>query len=149
MTPEEAAYKLRRSLAAKLRYQQAPEREAYRHAKARCQNPKNTAYKNYGGRGITFEFESFEQFFAEIGARPVGLTLDRIDNSQGYKPGNVRWATPSEQQANKRPQITKSGHTGIVAQKDGKFQVWCKSQYVGCRKTLEDAIKLKESYEVQ
>lgn len=145
MTPEEADYKRRRSLAAKLRYQQAPEREAYRHAKARCQNPRNTTYKNYGGRGITFEFESFEQFFKELGPRPAGLTLDRIDNNQGYKPGNVRWATMVVQQVNKRAKPTKSGHVGISAQLDGSFQVWHKSLYVGYRKTLEEAIKLKES----
>jgi hypothetical protein len=59
-------------------------------------------YTNYGGRGIQFLFDSFEQFYAEIGPRPAGLTLDRIHNDGHYEPGNVRWATRSEQNRNRR-----------------------------------------------
>lgn len=125
-----------------------PLKSIYLMARARCTNPNNQDYKYYGARGITFEFGSFEQFTAAVGLRPHGRTLDRIDNSQGYKPGNVQWATPTEQARNRRPQRTKSGHTGITKTKDG-FTVRHKSKYIGCTKTLEDAIKLKESYEVQ
>lgn len=80
----------------------SPAHQSYYHARERCNNPSSKRYAYYGGRGITFEFESFEQFFKELGPRPAGLTLDRIDNNQGYKPGNVRWATASEQNCNKR-----------------------------------------------
>lgn len=79
-----------------------PEYDAYMHAKYRCTNPKAQRYKNYGGRGIKFLFTSFEQFFAELGPRPRGKTLDRPDNEGNYEPGNVRWATPKQQANNRR-----------------------------------------------
>lgn len=73
--------------------------------KQRCTNPKNPSYKNYGGRGISMcpEWaEDFDVFHAAVGDAPEGMTLDRIDNDGDYEPGNVRWATPSQQQNNKR-----------------------------------------------
>ncbi len=79
-----------------------PEHIAYRHAKGRCSNPTDVAWKDYGGRGIKFLFTSFEQFFAELGPRPEGKSLDRINNDGNYEPGNVRWATHSEQVKNQR-----------------------------------------------
>ena len=79
-----------------------PEYGSYRNAKERCNNPHNDAYPRYGGRGIKFLFTSFEQFYAEIGPRPKGLTLDRINNDGNYEPGNVQWATYLEQATNKR-----------------------------------------------
>jgi len=124
-----------------------PLKSIYLMARARCTNPNNQDYKYYGGRGITFEFETFEQFIKAVGPRPNGRTLDRIDNSQGYKLGNVKWSTPTEQACNRRPQKTRSGYTGITETKNG-FTVRHKSKYIGRTKTLEDAIKLKESYEV-
>lgn len=78
------------------------EYQTYLSAKNRCTNKKNAGYKNYGGRGIEFRFASFERFFAELGPRPKGLTVDRIDNDGHYEPGNVRWATPKQQQNNTR-----------------------------------------------
>jgi hypothetical protein len=54
-------------------------------------------------RGILFKFESFEQFYAEIGPKPTAAhQLDRIDNDKGYEPGNVRWATKSQNERNRR-----------------------------------------------
>jgi len=75
---------------------------SYNGAEQRCNNLKNIAYKDYGGRGIKFLFTSFEQFFAELGPRPEGKTVDRINNDGNYEPGNVRWATWEEQGYNKR-----------------------------------------------
>ena len=80
-----------------------PERTAYYNARARCNNRNTKYWKDYGGRGIQFLFTSFEQFFAEIGPRPTPQhSLDREDNDGNYAPGNVRWATKSEQQKNQR-----------------------------------------------
>ena len=79
------------------------EHDTYLKAKQRCVNPKATGYKNYGGRGIQFLFTSFEQFFAELGPRPEGKTLDRQNNNGNYEPGNVRWATWNQQNKNRRP----------------------------------------------
>jgi len=80
----------------------SPEYDAYHHAKNRCTDPKNCNWKYYGGRGIQFRFTRFEQFYAELGPRPAGKTLDRINNDGHYEPGNVRWATRQEQIANQR-----------------------------------------------
>lgn len=75
--------------------------------KARCHNPKDARYADYGGRGISVCQEwrdSFEQFALDVGEPPEPhLQLDRIDNDGNYEPGNVRWATRSQQQLNKRP----------------------------------------------
>jgi hypothetical protein len=80
-----------------------PEYGAYLAAKARCMNILNDAYADYGGRGIEFRFTSFEQFFAEVGLRPSPAhSLDRKNNDGHYEPGNVRWATLSEQNNNQR-----------------------------------------------
>jgi len=78
------------------------EYSSFDHAKSRCNNPRATSYADYGGRGIEFLFTSFAQFFTEIGFRPPGTTLDRIDNDGNYEPGNVRWSTPSQQKRNQR-----------------------------------------------
>ena len=79
-----------------------PEYVAYTNAKNRCSSPKTPCYKDYGGRGIKFLFASFKDFYAELGNRPDGLSLDRKDNDGHYKKGNVRWATLQEQAQNKR-----------------------------------------------
>jgi hypothetical protein len=71
----------------------------------RCTNPRHDAYRYYGARGLSVcdrWRESFAAFLDDMGERPVGTTLDRIDNAKGYEPGNCRWATQREQNRNRK-----------------------------------------------
>lgn len=81
----------------------------------RCYNPNHHAYENYGGRGISV-YEPWHDPRAyvawieqNLGPRPAGMTLDRIDNDAGYQPGNLRWATRSQQAQNRRADIGPKG----------------------------------------
>ena len=80
----------------------------WQQAKGRCYNPNNISYSYYGGRGITVcdEWrEDFRNFLRDMGEKPSGTSIDRINNDGPYAPGNCRWATPAEQNANKRQML--------------------------------------------
>jgi hypothetical protein len=72
--------------------------------KQRCDNPNNTDYADYGGRGIVYcpAWKDFKNFSADMGRRPEGLSLERIDNAKGYSKDNCKWATQQEQCNNRR-----------------------------------------------
>ena len=93
---------------------ETPEWRCFLNARSRCNNPNHPSYEHYGGRGIQFKFETFQEFIDELGIRPQGLQLDRIDNDGHYERGNVRWTTRKVQQSNrticKKNKVTICGH---------------------------------------
>jgi len=87
----------------------------------RCHYPGDIAYKNYGGRGIKVcsrWMNSFESFYEDMGDRPEGTSLERIDNDADYSPENCKWATTPEQGTNQRTNrlITHNGETLTMMQ---------------------------------
>ena len=80
----------------------------------RCSNPKNTNFPNYGGRGITVceRWRSFENFLADMGERPTGLTIERNNTNGNYEPGNCSWVTRKQQLNNQR--------RNVIVEWDGK-----------------------------
>ena len=102
----------------------------------RCERPNASGYEYYGGRGvIVCERWHDPRLFAkdierEIGPRPAGMTLDRIDSDGNYEPGNVRWATHSEQMRNRRP-FKRPGPTSLWANRAFRTEVcdYCGNDY--------------------
>ena len=118
--------------------------------KSRCNNPNEPHFADYGGRGICVYpgwVNDFPAFYAYMGPRPSSKhSLDRIDNNGNYEPGNVRWATKTEQQANKRNtlMVNLSGENipmVTVARKYGiNYRVlWSRLKY--SKQTIEEAIR--------
>jgi hypothetical protein len=81
----------------------SPTYQSWRSMLQRCLNPNQVGFYKWGGRGIRvcIRWITFEFFLEDMGIRPIGQTLERIDNDGHYEPGNVKWATPSEQQRNR------------------------------------------------
>lgn len=83
----------------------SPSWNSWKCMRDRCANPKAKDWPRYGGRGICVcarwqGRDGFVNFLADMGTRPAGMTLDRIDNDGNYEPSNCRWATPKQQRAN-------------------------------------------------
>lgn len=83
----------------------SPTYSSWRAMRARCQRPSSVGFASYGGRGISVceRWEKFENFLADMGERPLGTSIDRIDVNGNYEPGNCRWATREVQDENVRP----------------------------------------------
>lgn len=82
-----------------------PEYATWRSMIQRCGYAKHKSYKHYGARGIKVcdRWKIFRNFFEDMGTRPPGLQLDRINNDGNYEPGNCRWTTPKVNSNNRRP----------------------------------------------
>ena len=100
---------------------------AWVNMRIRCFNKNGSNYKHYGGRGITVcdRWMKFENFYADMGDKPVGMSLDRINNDGNYEPGNCRWSTGSTQQNNKRNNhlLFLNGEMRTLAQWSEEFDI--------------------------
>jgi hypothetical protein len=98
----------------------SPTYQTWRNMRSRCENPNVPAYKNYGGRGIAVceRWKSFENFLADMGERPEGMTIERINNDGNYEPDNCRWSTYLQQGRNRRANkyLTWNGETKAVSE---------------------------------
>lgn len=88
--------------------------KSWEHMKYRCDTPTAYAYPAYGGSGITYDpaWKSFEKFFEDMGSRPEGSSIDRIDSSKGYSKENCKWSTRKEQNMNRKGVVILS-HNGV------------------------------------
>ena len=123
----------------------------------RCNNPKASNYLDYGGRGIQVckDWLTFENFFNDMGERPEGLSLERIDVNGHYCKDNCCWASPSEQGFNQRKSSNNtSGKTGVSWSKGrGKWEAYImkdrKKINLGRYETLEAAVYAREQGEIK
>lgn len=122
----------------------------WKRMRSRCMSKSHPRYHDWGGRGIKIckRWDDFAMFVKDMGKRPHGYSLDRIDNDGNYSPENCKWSTVSEQNKNQR--IRKDCALGIkgVSKKASGYQariyVNCKPVYLGVYEKLEDAIRAVE-----
>lgn len=120
---------------------------------ARCTNSHHPSYPNYGGRGISVceRWAKFENFYADMGEKPVYLTLERLENNTSYFKENCKWASCAEQALNKRVRFdNSSGVTGVYFSR-GRWEVQLYRDgaclYIGSFSTLEEATTSRKDAE--
>ena len=129
---------------------------------SRCYDQSSVAYSYYGGRGITTceSWRSCARFVDDIisiiGDPPAGMSLDRIDNNSGYRPDNVRWATPRQQLENRRPsRMQHNNKSGVIGVSKAPRDQWAanarrghKRYYVGTFATVAEAAAALSAFTV-
>lgn len=137
-----------------------PEHSSWKSMKARCYNKNNAEYYRYGGRGIKVcdrWLHSLPNFVADMGKRPDGMSLDRIDPYGNYEPSNCRWATAQQQNRNYRlvPR-NKSGYHGVrkivlktCIRYNASIMVNNKKIHIGRYKTYEEAVNARKRAELK
>lgn len=104
-----------------------PTYQSWCNMKQRCENSNSRFFSYYGGRGIKIcdRWQTFENFFLDMGVKPEGKTLDRIDTNGHYEPSNCRWATKKEQQNNRRGNryISINGITMTISEAADKYAI--------------------------
>lgn len=126
----------------------------------RCENTSQNGAENYAGRGISVcdrwslkDGNGFENFITDMGERPEGHTLERINNSLGYSPENCKWETRGNQNYNKRIHSNnRTGRTGVSLRRDGRYLarigVGGTSKVLGYFLTFEEAVAAREQAEL-
>lgn len=129
---------------------------SYVHMKDRCLNKNNDSYKNYGGRGISVcdrWLDSFENFLEDMGLRPDGFTLDRVDVNGNYNKENCIWADRKTQSLHTRTRRTnKTGKSGVCKRKNRwivTITVNYKTIYLGSFYDFGKAVECRENAEIK
>jgi hypothetical protein len=137
-----------------------PLHQVWLQMKARCLNDKHKSYTHYGGRGISIyekwldDFKAYFDYVANLpGFGDSNLSLDRIDNDGNYEPGNLRWATKSQQRINSGSRRSKSGYIGVEFNRRRQVAKWKASITVdgkrislGHHMTAKDAVIRRNNY---
>lgn len=123
-----------------------PTYNSWKSMKQRCSNPKALVYQYYGGIGIRFceKWNSFEGFLEDMGERPAGTTLDRIESDKDYCKENCRWATQEIQDNNRKNHVLISAFGQTKTQAQWAKELGCHSSAISARLRLgwspEDAV---------